>query len=413
MAGTTRSDGRKIRRGSSAAVFVAVALLSLATGCKAGSPVNPTGVARKASVAPSRDVQSAVGTPSRGPSRPAKKWESRGGAIIYSPVVGTNGTVYVVADKGEGGDNELWALTPADGSLEKRVTLAPYARGPVLGDADTLFVSTEERAVLGWKYGLVALASNGTVKWRRDLGAATADPVTLANDPPLPPTIGPDGMVYASFYRRDFHALQQADGTVKWSARTLTIGDSVAASDGTVYVNTADGLRAFGRDGSIKWTFPGAAGADAIELGIDGTVYTADRGHLFAVRASGGQKWNVATQTQSDGGGRPALGRDGTLYIGGDYLRAIRPDGTLKWSLKDGFGQLADMPGAGPPAVASDGTIYVGGPRGLYAITPSGRVKWMFPMPQPSVNWAPVISDGTIYVGDTQGNLYAIGEARR
>jgi outer membrane protein assembly factor BamB len=34
-------------------------------------------------------------------------------------------------------------------------------------------------------------------------------------------------------------------------------------------------------------------------------------------------------------------------------------------------------------------------------------------MPQPSVNWAPVISDGTIYVGDTQGNLYAIGEARR
>ncbi|WP_035076515.1 PQQ-binding-like beta-propeller repeat protein, partial [Maridesulfovibrio zosterae] len=53
----------------------------------------------------------------------------------------------------------------------------------------------------------------------------------------------------------------------------------------------------------------------------------------------------------------PAIGSDGTIYIGASYtksLHAINPDGSTKWSfLTGGFVQSS-------PAIGSDGTIYVG-----------------------------------------------------
>src|SRR2546421_10496236 len=49
----------------------------------------------------------------------------------------------------------------------------------------------------------------------------------------------------------------------------------------------------------------------------------------------------------------PAIAPDGTIYLAGYYLYALRPDGTNKWTAQVGANHSS-------PAVAADGTVYVG-----------------------------------------------------
>lgn len=130
----------------------------------------------------------------------------------------------------------------------------------------------------------------------------------------------------------------------------------------------------------------------------------------FVIPVIGGQgtlKWSYTIGGTVESS--PAIGSDGTIYVGSYYLFAINPDGTLKWSFTT----------AGPvnssPAIGSDGTIYVGSDdTGLYAINPDGTLKWSFTLgyyyiPYAYFTSSPAIgSDGTIYVGSTHQILYAI-----
>src|SRR6187549_3412873 len=63
----------------------------------------------------------------------------------------------------------------------------------------------------------------------------------------------------------------------------------------------------------------------------------------------------------------PALGQDGTIYVGSDdqNLYAINPDGTKKWSYPTGNSVMSS------PTIGRDGTIYLGsGDHNFYAINP-------------------------------------------
>jgi outer membrane protein assembly factor BamB len=98
----------------------------------------------------------------------------------------------------------------------------------------------------------------------------------------------------------------------------------------------------------------------------------------------------------------PAIGSDGTIYIGGfgespQYFYALNPDGTLKW--KYGF-ENNEYTSCGHPIIGSDGTIYlVAGYYDLdsyiYALNSDGTLKWKYKtsgsIPQPAL-----CSDGTI-----------------
>ena len=114
--------------------------------------------------------------------------------------------------------------------------------------------------------------------------------------------------------------------------------------------------------------------------------------------------------------GCPAIGSDGTIYIGGvatdsygslyDVLFALNPNGTMKWECPVGVDINLSSPTIGP-----DGTIYVRGSSngGIYAINSNGTQKWMFPIGNKGVSSTPAIgADGTIYVGGNDGRLYAI-----
>jgi outer membrane protein assembly factor BamB len=145
--------------------------------------------------------------------------------------------------------------------------------------------------------------------------------------------------------------------------------------DGTIYFATwgwvdeeaedyAHGLLyALNPDGTLKWVYdPGPADCPLEKTWCYGTIETS-----------------------------PAVGPDGTIYIGrGDgVLRAVNPNGTLKWTFETipntkGRGQII-----GSPAVSEDGVIYFGtianllgagyGNNVFYAINPDGTLKWTYP----------------------------------
>ncbi len=97
-------------------------------------------------------------------------------------------------------------------------------------------------------------------------------------------------------------------------------------------------MAVYGQDGTQKWVFPtgGLVGASPA-IGVDGTLYVGSNDfNLYAINPDGTQKW--AFLTGGDMGSSPAIGADGTLYVGsGDgNLYAINPDGTQKWAFPTG-----------------------------------------------------------------------------
>jgi outer membrane protein assembly factor BamB len=113
--------------------------------------------------------------------------------------------------------------------------------------------------------------------------------------------------------------------------------------------------------------------------------------------------WNfhIGSGSQSS----PALGRDGTIYVGTweGYLIALDPDGTARWRFKTGF-EIASSPAIGP-----DETVYVGcRNRRLYAVNKAGHQKWSFKTGG-WVDASPAIgADGTIYFGSWDKKFYAL-----
>ncbi len=113
-----------------------------------------------------------------------------------------------------------------------------------------------------------------------------------------------------------------------------------------------------------------AGGAGRNKGGLQAGALWPMRGHDVAHTgrgvgsgARGVLKWKYAT-----GGSvffSPAIGLDGTVYVGSDdhNLYAIKPDGSLKWKYATGSGVESS------PAIGSDGTVYVGSyDNNLYAI---------------------------------------------
>ena len=101
----------------------------------------------------------------------------------------------------------------------------------------------------------------------------------------------------------------------------------------------------------------------------------------------------------------PALGPDGTLYVGSEdsKLYAVLPDGTKKWELKTGG--MVDA----TPAIGSDGTIYVGSrDKRFYAVNPDGSVRWQFVTDGEIDSSAAIDSANNLYFGSRDGRLYAL-----
>jgi outer membrane protein assembly factor BamB len=328
----------------------------------------------------------------------ALAWSVETGGGPSSPAISEDGTVYVGSL-----DHGVYAVGP-DGTLRWRFETGwavPWA--PAIGSDGTIYIGSGDG-------NLYALAPDGTPRWSYQV---------VSNQWFGTPSIASDGTIYIGLSigavgADDLMALN-SNGTLKWS---IDIGSSVLSSpalaaDGTLYVGTgmasADslGVKALNEDGTVVWGLKtGATVFSSPALGTDGTVYVgSDDGGVYALGADGSLKWRFETGARVQAS--PALGSDGTIYVGSqsERLYALNPDGTLQWAFSGGAFNSS-------PALAEDGTILVGsGDEYLYAINPAGALYWRFKA-DGGIQASPAIdSDGTVYISSIRsdgGTLYAI-----
>ena len=161
------------------------------------------------------------------------------------------------------------------------------------------------------------------------------------------------------------------------------------------------------QNGRAIWTFATKGpitGSPAI--GADGTIYIGSWDqNLYAVTTEGTEKWSAAT-----GGvvsSTPAIRKDGSIIVGSHdgKVYAFGSDGSVLWILATG-GRVSSS-----PVIGLDGTIYIGSEDGkLYSVSSEGELKWTFQ----TGSWilaSPALSDdGTVYVGSNDHKFYAVSK---
>jgi len=195
----------------------------------------------------------------------------------------------------------------------------------------------------------------------------------------------------------------------------------VIGNDKTVYFTTGiyytdkGMLYALSRDGTLKWSFAHNTALFSPVIGEDGNIYVQDfYNQVLSFSPSGNPGWTYSQFLTHDfenvGQRCPAIGSDGTIYIGGCGLHALDPvTGTRKWVFSEGATVRSS------PSVGSDGTIYIV-LRGsdLTAVKADGTQKWQnkFTDPSEMTFTSPTIDqNGTIYLGaegKNQGIYYSI-----
>ena len=159
-------------------------------------------------------------------------------------------------------------------------------------------------------------------------------------------------------------------------------------------------------------------------VGADGTIYVgSDDGLFWAINPDGSKKWDFDTSEMIFSS--PAIGVDGTIYFGSQEepgrsllsrigpdiqdgtLWALNPDGSLKWKYETGGWVLSS------PVIGEDGAIYFGsGDGNLYALNPNGGLKWSYSTGEWILSSAAIGQDGTIYFGSQEdtGSISDISE---
>ncbi|WP_354700317.1 PQQ-binding-like beta-propeller repeat protein [Paraconexibacter sp. AEG42_29] len=249
-------------------------------------------------------------------------WRIAFGGMVLSPALGPDGTVYV-ADMAGG----LRALRPTAGGAHERWRIGIGGTGyasPAVdrrGGVTTVYVAADE--------SLVAVRderSRGRVSWRRATGALIEVSASVAVS----------GTVTIGSNDKRQHAFTPS-GRKLWEAplASLTYSSSASAVDGSVLVGDHRGAvsRLAGADGHVLARYVGIPQTPrqrsvgvwtAPATDARGNVYFGTRvGHIYGFAYSGRRLFDVKTGATVDS--NPALGPDGTLYVGSEdgYLYAI------------------------------------------------------------------------------------------
>ncbi|RLI84664.1 MAG: hypothetical protein DRO98_08375, partial [Archaeoglobales archaeon] len=340
-------------------------------------------------------------SPYAGPSLSGIKWSLDLGDVGSTPVIGEDGTIYVVGSTYSTYYRDwrlkLYAIYP-NGSIKwssSELYGSMSFKSPAVASDGTVYIHGYDK--------LYAFYPNGTQKW--SVGTIYSSYSS--------PAIDGSGTIYIGDNLGRIFAVYP-NGNIKWVKDISYYGihsSPAIWSDGTIYVGTGDGaIYAINPDGSIKWSYPtGDQVLSSPCIDENGTVYVGSHdGNLYALYPNGTLKWNFPT------GGKvyssPSIGNDGTIYFGSEdgKIYALYPNGTPKWSYT-----TEDKIVWSSPAIDKNGVIYIGSRDGkLYALYPNGTLKWSAIIGKP-IHTSPIIaSDGTIYLGGSDGILYAIGDKK-
>jgi outer membrane protein assembly factor BamB len=296
--------------------------------------------------------------------------------------------------------------SPAVGA-QSNIKPSGWTNGVAMGGAvrGSPVISSSGMIVSGSTARIVAVNSNGTIRWPLTPGLAAGSS----------PAIGSDGRIYMVTNEGSpkVRQLNAADGSSPWSAPingTSSAGPALSADGATLYVTTQTGrIYALNTsNGATRWWKSTGAISTSPAIAADGTIYVGADDGLYAFLPDGTKAWGPTSfGTGAFVRASPAIAADGTIYVGTDLstLEAVNPDGTKRWTYTTaGMGIVRSS-----PAIANDGTIYFGTRDDkLYAVHPNGTLSWTFPTGG-NVDSSPAIgADGTVYVGSDDFKLYAV-----
>ncbi|MDD5327623.1 MAG: PQQ-binding-like beta-propeller repeat protein [Phycisphaerae bacterium] len=338
--------------------------------------------------------------------------------IVGSPAVGYYGIVYVAGQNG-------WLYAIEDGDVRwTQTTDAPVYSAPVVGCSGKIYVSSED--------GLIyAFGADGSDLWAFE----TKGPGRLNGAVLTTPVIERNGAVYAGgFYDPNLYALDANTGSVKWncpfasacdpnSSRAARLFATPAVGpDGAIYqtlINDPNLYAIAPCTGNIIWSTylqpcPGYYCATDnqpccwamnryLTLPVsERTIYDVNRfcpENWFGVYIFEWLKYVSSSNWSS-----PAVGPDGTIYVSFDdpYLRAVNPDGTIKWITRLG------MVGGFTLTVDRDSFIYAASDDGYVCVVNADGEEVSRFEGDGWVTFPAIAEDGTLVVSDSNNRVWAI-----
>jgi FOG: PKD repeat len=299
-------------------------------------------------------------------------WKYKTNTSVSGITIGSDGILYVTTHDGTiyafySNGTVKWSQTSLAVGSETGMIFG-YGSAPVLtADGTILYLASENSAAL-----YAVNATDGTIIWSCGCGAAMSSPV-----------VGSDGTIYVT-NRGGYLIAISSNGTLKWSYSTgaynSIYSSAVIGPDGTIYAGTWGGiLYAFNPNGTLKWTYaaiPGEYESDGsisgnIAVGSDGTIYYGTSGYttttmkIFALNPDGTVKW---TRTLNEDYWTHiysvAVGADGIIYAASfdsyqDYIYALDSNGTILW--KYYLGSYIN----GNWITIGNGTLYLSSANGL------------------------------------------------
>ena len=248
--------------------------------------------------------------------------------------------------------------------------------------------------------------SDGTMSWRFPDKADPAKPFFAD------PVLTQDGQLLVGDYGNNgtLHSLDPKTGKELWQfseTKGRLVAPPLVVND-TIYAPCADGiLYVLSLQGKLQWKFTAKNAFWSQPVADTQNVYVTsmDR-NLYALNISAHrQAWSVNLGASAVSS--PALGKDGTLYVGtlGNELLAIRPDnGKILW-------RMATTSGVWGAPVYNDGSLYFGDYSGnVYSYTvsaDSGKLNWTFASGSP-ISGSPIILKDGLAVITQAGALTGI-----
>lgn len=245
-----------------------------------------------------------------------------GEEMLSHPAIDSKGTIYIsTLETVE--SCTLYAIGK-NGALLWKSPFCSTGFSPVIGSNGTIYVEVGD-------HDLAAIDAFGKLLWWISLD----DKGFCCRSTAL--AIGPEGRIYAGNYA--LHAVDPI-GYVEWTFKPPqkgTISPPVVAQDGTIYVTNGNELYALSASGELKWTFR-IKGHRLLSPMIvsDGTVYVGGWDQrIYAINPDGSLKWKVKLPDMIPLEGM-TVAPNGTIYLGsqgyagyGNHILAIQGSSPL------------------------------------------------------------------------------------
>jgi len=330
--------------------------------------------------------------------------------LLSTPSIGRDGTVYV------GGESGLLYAIDTNGQLRWTHTTGAYvSASPAVSSDGRVFAASQDGK-------LYALAPDGSELWEFEtagLGRNTKGSIIGS------PAIDSNGVVYvAGLYDPNLYALDANNGEIIWScllSQPLRPPDlppvcpwpfekkgnpdvsPVIGLDGTIYMLLMGDPHLYAvepNEGSIKWSLDLAD--------IRSYWFGPEFSDTFYFK-SGSTSWRYGKWYGSGCFSEPVIGPDGTIYVSFDdpYLRAISPDGMVKWLTRLG------MVGGFTMAAGYDGLVYAGSDDGaVYVVDSNGLEISRFVVNDVDILSCPVIpGEGQLVISDSNNRIWSISDS--